>query len=208
MILRLGQHSASPNKPRDKCRTNTVIRLTGQHSRRLHHLEKIRQLKAGAHGATKVPCQIQRDPEDFDLPIHEPEEPGTPSITLTKSPKAPKHVVPHETAANLHSWKTLIPQLVDPYLKHKTQTTGIIVTPTPDICHECKISGCGVKTFKITCIYFDRKLSSGVKCLIYNCSRFSNHRHQRVPMLITPTTSRSTWTLSHCTLTTTHGHFY
>ena len=211
MISRLGQHLASPNKPRDKRRTNTVVRLTGQHSRRLRHLEKIHQLKAGqftAHGATEESCQIQCDPEDFDLPIHEPEEPRTPPTALRGSPNAPKHVVPRETAANPHSWKMLIPQLVGPYLKHKTQTTGIIVTPTLDICHECEISRCGVKTFKITCIYFDRKLSSGVMCLIDKCSRFSNHRRQRVPMLITPTTSRPTWTLSHCTLATTHGHFY
>jgi hypothetical protein len=173
MSSRLGKHMSSPAKPRDKRRNNTIVRPTGQETRRKHLLKMIEDLKApniqtsGNANADDLSDGIFPEiPMDVD-----DSTPPPPDLQIVEGPilkpkpsqpaKTPRRILPDDTAFRLYTaWKTVLPELLQPYLRYKTLSTGSVVQPSANIRSKCAASDCEFKTSNVTCIYYDRESSS------------------------------------------------
>ncbi|KAG1836231.1 hypothetical protein F4604DRAFT_1943434 [Suillus subluteus] len=141
----LGAQFVSPRKPRDKCKTQTLVELPGQKAKHLKLQAKLASLLAGkpnfkqtttsnldmlpstASPEENVPANAYEDFlfEDEVPPLTESQDSIPPLNTSEFIPNC--HILPDIAAARLYdTWKTLIPTLVDAQLEYTQRTVGKI----------------------------------------------------------------------------------
>lgn len=133
----LGAHFISPKKARDPQKTRTIVHIPGvdsKHKRLLAEMATLMNpqvLTTEALSSSSVPAQPEA-PTNFDdtasYPYYDednsmvndyrPDE-EVPCPTDVAQQDLGRRILPNKMAYNLYtSWKTLIPTLVDPYLKY------------------------------------------------------------------------------------------
>jgi hypothetical protein len=171
MSSRLGKHMPSPAKPRDKHRNNTIVRPSGQETRRKHLLKKIEDLKAPniqTSGTASADVFSDGILPEIPMDVDDSTPPPPPDLPIIEGPivepkpsqpaKASRRISPDDAAYRLYaSWKTVLPELLQPYLRYKTLSTGSVVQPSTNIRSKCTASDCEFKTLNVTCIYYDRE---------------------------------------------------
>jgi hypothetical protein len=163
---RLGKQFESPKKSRHRQHTKDFILPPSQRIKQYHLFERLNALKQ----PTK--SQVEDDPPSLNVEEHiadndwiDVPEPETPI-------PVERRIVPDGDAYRLYnSWKTLLPSLVDPFLKYTQISIGKIVQPATSIPTTCT-KLCSVKSTDIICLYLDRKWYYKIICKLVgtNCS--------------------------------------
>jgi hypothetical protein len=169
--LSMGNHFASPRKPRNKRKTTVFVEVLGQDFKRCWLLEELDTLKARAQStpeskpADPLPFPNAFDPflvaEPFDMFVPndtdmEPMPMVTPPQPILTEHKKSVHPDPEPMWLN-NKWKTLIPSLVGSLVSYQTSSLGREVCPATNIVAGCQDPTCETKSTSIMCLYMDRE---------------------------------------------------
>ena len=216
----LGKHFTSPRKPRDKKKRCMAIPVPGNGSKQQKLLDELKDLLA--------PQPLDPKPPSITVdwagsPIHELEDPldalpmelDDASFTIDSEdescsvPTERVHIIcPTARSISMSAgWNTLIPTLIDPFLKY---TAAMLSQPLLTLSSQLSscTSGCQEqKSMAILCLFFDRKecnlqpfphsLTQHLRCCVYGCPQLS--------MFHSPSHARLPWFISHSTITATDG---
>jgi CxC1 like cysteine cluster associated with KDZ transposases len=164
----LGKHFSSPQKPRDKNKTTTRLKIPNQAAKHQALLAKLLSLQqATQHDEDVEPKQsdyVDSDP-DVDMIIDEPAtESHTPDPDLSPDTTIQRRITPDTASYRLYNaWKSLLPTLVRPLLSYLHQSHARVLPPPSTLDGACKRSHCTMKTHQMICLYFDRMSFSVLK---------------------------------------------
>jgi hypothetical protein len=164
----LGRHFVSPQKVRDKKKTQTLIELPGAQAKRRRLLAVMEDLMNPEHQASKSPA-----PPAARV-IDEPPDPGDDCVMddvkefvseegtdFTGGQAKSKRRIPDNSINTLYSsWSSLIPTLVEPQVKYYARTRGQPLERTHEVISACATLKCESKRTTLICLYFDRKRSN------------------------------------------------
>jgi hypothetical protein len=176
----LGVQFVSPQKPRDKCKTQMLVELPGQKAKQLKLQAKLASLLAGKPNSEQMTtCQLDTLPtaaspeesmpadacedlflfEDEVPPLTEPQD----SIPLLNTSEfiPNHHILPDIAAAQLYdTWKILIPTLVNVQLEYTQRTIGKILKQPPMILSACHSQKCAQRCTTMIGLFFNGKSQS------------------------------------------------
>ena len=173
----LGRHFESPRHSRDKTRTNTIVNIPRQVSKRCYALARLAQLQSTTKstGSTPEACDHESYSTDFpwengdadDFVMDEEYiqndadhimQDGEPDISETQPTMSNRRIIPDPSAERLYSsWKSVIPTLISPFLNYVSRTLGKPLPPFLPHISLCKQNICERKVTKILCLLFDRE---------------------------------------------------
>ena len=171
----LGKHFESPRRPRDKTRTNAIVHVPGQASKRRYALARLAQLQSTTAADTFESCDHEPDstdipwekdvvddsvmdeeyvPSDTDYNMQD----GEPDIGETRATTSNRRIIPDPPAQRLYSnWRSLIPTLIVPFLNYTSRTRGKPLPTFLPYISLCKQNDCERKVNKVLCLLFDRE---------------------------------------------------
>lgn len=133
------------------------------------YLERIEALKAHGNASISLPmkmpeCEECDDNDEWELVETEEDiiserNPGPMPEQSSESKVKPtrRRIVPDAAGHRLHvAWKDLLPSLVEPFLQYSNISSGNATVPAENVRAKCIKSGCGEKSTRITCLYWDR----------------------------------------------------
>ena len=152
----MGHHFSSPQKRRQKKKTQTNIIILGQLAKRQRLLEHLNKLLNHESSSSLPSAMSTPPPEDIDIDILI----DVPAIQLpTDEPsfkQVPDPSVPNVAVGWLYdSWTAVIPTVVELYLQYMSETIGKPLVGHDTLladCHGC----CEPKRSSLLCLYFDR----------------------------------------------------
>ena len=177
---KLGRQFQSPKRPRNKHYTQNVVQVPGQGAQHQAHAERLAQLLGRTRQPTPPPpattpdrvFELQGDSnfdednisfhandngDTYDMAIDLGDHPIPLSPSRSSSPTPQKRHTHPDTASQClyHSWRTILPQLVQPYLRYSSHTLGKPLEALPSIMSHCDKLSCEQKTTQILCLLSD-----------------------------------------------------
>ncbi|KAG0692808.1 hypothetical protein DFH29DRAFT_817111 [Suillus ampliporus] len=170
----LGAQFVSPRKPRDKRKTQTLVKLPGQKAKHLKLQAKLASLLAGkpnfeqtttsdldtlpsaASPEENVPADAYEDFlfEDEVPPLTESQDSIPPLNTSEFIPN--RRILPDIAAARLYdTWKILIPTIVDAQLEYTQRTVGKIPERPLRVLSACHSQKCAQRRTNMIGLFFD-----------------------------------------------------
>ena len=216
----LGRHFVSPQKPRDKRKTQTVVNLPGADAKRRRLLAAMEELMTSQHQASTskppsphvLPTSNQLPDSGEDVTIHDVEILDLePEPTLKpEEAQAKRRISPDKSADSLYSsWSTLIPTLINAQLTYSTRTYGKPFQNPHEVISACATLQCTPKRTSLICLFFDRKfLRICSEDLSNDILRIYLSRCVKLPMLLTSSSPCLPWSVPDGAFTTSNGRFH
>ncbi|KAG1841210.1 hypothetical protein F4604DRAFT_1598263 [Suillus subluteus] len=172
-----GTQFVSPWKPRDKRKTQTLVELPGQKTKKLKLQAKLAALLAGKSSSeqttaneldTLPPTAISSNEnmpadtcEDLFLfendapPLIEPED-SIPQLNTSEFSTASHRILPDIAAARLYdTWKILVPTLVDVQLSYTQRTIGRVLEWPAMVLSACHSQKCAQRHTTMIGLFFN-----------------------------------------------------
>ena len=151
----MGHHFSSPQKRRQKKKTQTNVVIPGQLAKRQRLLQHLNELLNDESPLPLPSATSPPSPEDIDVDISVDIPTIQPPTDEPSFKHIPDSLVPNVTVGRLYdTWTMVIPTIVESYLQYMTETVGKPITShdTPLFdCHGC----CEPKRSSLLCLYFD-----------------------------------------------------
>jgi hypothetical protein len=174
----LGRHFSSPKRPRDKRKTQSLVSIPGQREQHEQYLAQLRDLlenKQPAQEAPSLNVQVPTasehvndmlslqappdDPEEIAFTVYTSGDEPQPAELPTKK----RRIQPDASTERAYTrWKSVLPNLVTPYLRYHAHTLGKRLEDIPQTLSLCTHAECARKSSRILCLLFDRKSTDNI----------------------------------------------
>ena len=173
----LGRHFSSPKRPRDKRKTQSIVSIPGQREQHERYLAQLRDLLENKQPAQEAPSLdvqvptasehvndmfLQAPPDDSEAMGFTVDTSGD-ELQPAELPTKKRRIQPDASTERAYTrWKSVLPNLVMPYLRYHARTLGKRLEDVPQTLSLCTHAECARKSSRILCLFFDRKSTDNI----------------------------------------------